>query len=157
MGWELSSLVYQKLSVTKVSIGNLTRINQTLEELQEQLQEQCRALFLTKVQELYKEHKHIFPKIVKFIATLDWLTSAAKCATLNFYCRPQIHEDVGGVGAASAAAKSFFKATALRHPMIEKLLATHYVPNDIVLGDEKMLLFENCVCVLFFFVLYCLL
>lgn len=129
MGWEVASVVYQKLSVTKVTINNLTRINQTLEELQEKLQDQCRVLFVAKVQALYEAHKHIFPQIVQFIASLDWLTSAAKCATVNFYCRPHI--------ISSSSSKSFFHAKGLRHPMIEKLLATHYVPNDILLGEKE--------------------
>lgn len=126
IGWDVGSLTYNKMSVTKVSMSNLTKINSTLEELQERLQEQCKSLFLTTVQQLYECHKHIFPDIVLFIADLDWAVSAAKCAHENYYCRPQIEP----------AAESYLCAQALRHPMIEKMLATstHYVPNDIYLG-----------------------
>jgi DNA mismatch repair protein MutS len=129
IGWDVGSLTYNKISVTKVSMSNLTKINETLEELQESLQYQCKSLFLTTVQQLYECHKHIFPDIVAFIADLDWAVSAAKCAHENYYSRPQIEPDHSG-------SQSYLCAKALRHPMIEKMLATstHYVPNDIYLG-----------------------
>jgi DNA mismatch repair protein MutS len=134
IGWDVGSLTYNKMSATKLTMSNLTKINQTLEVLQEQLQDQCKSLFLTTVQELYESHKHIFPDIVLFIGDLDWAVSAAKCAHENYYSRPQIEPDHDHSGGSS---KSYLRVKALRHPMIEKMLATstHYVPNDIYLGD----------------------
>jgi DNA mismatch repair protein MutS len=124
-------------STVKITSDNLSQINKTIDIIEEQLQSKCRELFLTKVQELYQTHKGIFDEIVQFISEIDWICSSAKCAKVNFYCKPQILENTKDT--------SYIKAKAMRHPIIEKILSdTHYVPNDVEIGtasQKGMLLF----------------
>jgi DNA mismatch repair protein MutS len=134
LGW--NELRYSnQTSTVKITSDNLNHINKSIDILESSLQTKCLELFLTKVQELYKEHKYIFDDIVQFISEIDWICSSAKCAIVNFYCKPQIIED----------STSYITAKAMRHPIIEKILSSsHYVPNDIQIGtaDQKgMLLF----------------
>jgi DNA mismatch repair protein MutS len=115
---------------------HLHKLNKQIDGLEEKLQDKCRELFVSKVQTLYQTHKGIFDEVVQFISEIDWITSCAKCAAVNFYCKPKIVND---------SDVSYIRATDMRHPMIEKILSgTHYVPNDIELGTSEqkgMLLF----------------
>jgi DNA mismatch repair protein MutS len=134
IGW--NELHYSnQTSNVKITCNNLNRLNKDINIIEEQLQNKCRELFLSKVQELYENHKGIFDEIVQFISEIDWICSSAKCATVNFYCKPQIIKDT----------TSYIKARAMRHPIIEKILSgSHYVPNDIQIGTSNqkgMLLF----------------
>lgn len=136
IGWN-SELKYSKQSaVTKMNSDNLHKTNKQIDELEERLQDKCRELFVSKVQTLYHTHKGIFDGVVNFISEIDWLTSCAKCAAVNFYCKPTI---------VNGSNTSYIQAKDMRHPMIEKILSgTHYVPNDIQIGTSEqkgMLLF----------------
>jgi DNA mismatch repair protein MutS len=135
LGW--SELRYSsQTSTVKITSDNLNQINKTIDIIEEQLQSKCRELFLVKIQELYKTHKGIFDDIVQFISEIDWICSSAKCAKVNFYCKPQIQ---------ATKESSYIKAKSMRHPIIEKILSnTHYVPNDVEIGtanQKGMLLF----------------
>jgi DNA mismatch repair protein MutS len=129
--WNPETMKYSKQSsVTKITNDNLSKINKQIDQLEESLQNKCRELFLTKVQELYSVHKQIFDGIVNFISEIDWITSAAKCASVYFYCKPTI--------SVSPDDSSYISAKGMRHPIIEKVLQdTHYVPNDIEIGTNE--------------------
>ena len=136
LGW--GELRYSnQTSTVKITSDNLSQINKAVDIIEEQLQIKCRELFLTKVQELYQNHKGIFDDIVQFISEIDWICSSAKCARVNFYCKPHIR--------TADSDNSYIKAKGMRHPIIEKILSnTHYVPNNVEIGtasQKGMLLF----------------
>src|SRR5579862_1505922 len=124
-----SNLKYSKQSATtKITCDHLNSTSTLIEKLEENLQNRCRELFLSKIQELYKKHKNIFGEIVQFISEIDWICSCAKCAVLNFYCKPNI-ENLNDF--------SYIKAESMRHPIIEKILdKSHYIPNDVNIGTK---------------------
>lgn len=64
----------------------------------------------------------------KMIAQLDFITSNAKCAIANKYYKPTIDTSVN---------YSYFDIKNIRHPIIEKLIDTEYVTNDISLGKKE--------------------
>jgi DNA mismatch repair protein MutS len=130
-GWK--DLRYTKMSTTtKITCDKLNNINEELEELEKDFQEKCKRVFLQKIQKLYDEHKDIFPEIVTFISEIDWLVSCAKAAATHFYCKPTIQKEE----------YSYFDADSMRHPIIENIMdGIHYVPNNIKLGKNGLLLF----------------
>ena len=125
-----SELKYSKASTTtKITCDHLHKLNKNIEDLECSLQDKCKELFLSKVQELYTTHKSIFDEIVTFISELDWISSCAKCATVYYYCKPQIVVE---------GDHSYIRSKAMRHPIIERVLnGQHYVPNDVEIGTEK--------------------
>lgn len=67
------------------------------------------------------------------IAEIDCLASNARTARLNCYHRPTIVNTSEG---------SFVQAKLLRHPIIERIHDdVEYVPNDITIGGEGLILF----------------
>jgi DNA mismatch repair protein MutS len=98
----------------------------------EALRGACKDAFDGLCRRLFDGYGALFPALARFVSTVDFLKSAAKCARLNRYCRPAV------VGDEDSGVESFFRATALRHPVVEQLLRSRvaYVPNDVALGSE---------------------
>jgi len=80
---------------------------------------------------LYTKYTLLYPKVLHVIANIDILVSFAKVSLKYNYCKPK----------AVSADKSFVTATALRHPLLERVLYDNgtgtYVPNDISIGTGK--------------------
>lgn len=60
---------------------------------------------------------------ISSLATADVLFSLAATSQLPGYCRPTIVDDPGQLNIVGG-----------RHPMVEQLLTTPFVPNDVNLG-----------------------
>ena len=83
---------------------------------------------------IYIENKELLNNMVQFIKHCDICKSNAKCAIKFNYKRPIIDE----------SNHSFCEIKDLRHPIIEQISQSAYVPNDITLGKDNkngMLLF----------------
>jgi len=83
---------------------------------------------------IYIENKELLNSMVQFIKQCDICKSNAKCAVKFNYNRPVIDE----------SNHSFCEIKDLRHPIIEQISQSAYVPNDITLGKDNkngMLLF----------------
>lgn len=73
--------------------------------------------------------KHnFFSALNRFVAILDYVHSNALCALRYRYFRPTIVND---------APNSFLQVEGLRHPLIERIIESEYISNDISLGTEK--------------------
>ena len=70
-----------------------------------------------------------YGSISKFIAELDFIVSGSKCALLNKYYKPTIQNSNNN--------HSFFDIKNIRHPIIEKIIDSKYITNDIRLGQEE--------------------
>jgi DNA mismatch repair protein MutS len=73
----------------------------------------------------------IFQCIESWIAHLDFFLSGAKSAKENKYFKPEIDD---------THPNSFLEVQDLRHPLVEKIIDTIYIPNSLVL-DKGMLLY----------------
>jgi len=107
------------------SINTLcSTIHQTFSRLKDQLAREYDT-FMDKIQDYGDQ----LETVVKYITRLDVILSKAYVAKKYNFCRPTID---------MSRERSFFEATALRHPLIEQLQTQEiYVPNDISLGGEK--------------------
>jgi DNA mismatch repair protein MutS len=70
---------------------------------------------------------HFFPAITRFITLLDFLKSGARVALKYKYCKPEI----------SSYPSSFIKCKNMRHPVVERLISTQYIPNDVYIGKNE--------------------
>lgn len=91
-------------------------------------------LHYTEMLKLYFEkYNHVFLTLKTLVEIVDVCNSNSKSSSRYCYTKPQVVD----------TEESFFKATQLRHPIIERL-GTRYIPNDISLNNEKngMLLYS---------------
>jgi DNA mismatch repair protein MutS len=80
--------------------------------------------------QLGKSFSSLFLKLIPFIGELDVAVSSASVAHLYHYTKPIIDSS------NSEQTKSYFQATELRHPIVERIQKdTFYVTNDISLGN----------------------
>ena len=69
-----------------------------------------------------------FGDVVKFVASLDFIRCNSLLVTERKYYKPTL--------ITNAEKTSMLEIRNLRHPIIEKQIATEYVTNDLKLGDE---------------------
>lgn len=95
-----------------------------------------RELFLNKIKlayldvtsELVKKYAFTFDILKTFVRDIDITKSNIRCKDMYKYCKPTIVE----------SAESFVRAKEMRHPIIERINDTAYIPNDVTLdGDTK--------------------
>jgi len=70
---------------------------------------------------------NFFATLNNFISKLDYICSNAKCAIENKYYKPEIEEKL----------TSYLEIKELRHPIVECLIESGYVTNDINLGNKE--------------------
>lgn len=71
------------------------------------------------------EHNNIFIEVIKFVGILDCWKSNAKCAIKYGFIKPEIIKN---------KENGFVKTKKLRHPIVERLINTKYIPHSINLG-----------------------
>jgi len=80
--------------------------------------------FLKKINTYFREIDHV----IEFVTLIDILLTKAYISEKYNYCKPIIRETV----------RSFFKATELRHPLVEHINTNEiYTANDVSLGLDK--------------------
>ena len=85
-------------------------------------------IFNQLMNDYYQKYHLIWKRIVKFIGEVDMIKSCAKTAIINGYSKPIINEN---------NPRSYFEATGIRHPIIEKIQTKiPYVPNNLCLGKR---------------------
>lgn len=115
---------------TKITLPTYTNETTKLANYLEKLSRMVKKQFIKSVVEKYQEHYVMMHNICKFIADIDFLVSGAIVAKDYYYCKPEI------VSGPDDNCPSYLKATALRHPIIERLCnETEYIPNDAELGN----------------------
>jgi DNA mismatch repair protein MutS len=119
-------------NITKLFITNLTTKSDELIKLQEQLSQVIKLNYIKTLTEIYTKYKDTFIQVNKYIAIIDFIKSGAKCAILYNYIKPIILNNNSNI--------SYITATSLRHPIIERIIDTEYIPHDISLGRETSLL-----------------
>jgi DNA mismatch repair protein MutS len=111
----------------KITNDFLKDLSNKLVVCEHELQELCRTQFLERLIHYDSKWADTLKIICDYIANVDLIKSIAKTSINYGYVRPKIVES-----------SSFIKATALRHPIIERINTdTNYVPNDICLGNSN--------------------
>lgn len=93
----------------------------------ERLKKEVKKIYKEKILEFYNNYNIILKKISNFISIVDLVNSSYKCSKEYGYNRPIIRKK----------SNSFFEATKIRHPIIERLpFSPEYITNDVSLGNK---------------------
>ena len=116
----------------------LDKISLELISLNKKIMTLTKEKYLETIKQLYDNYKDIFQKSVDLIGLIDLNCSIAKVSIENSYCCPEIVDKDN---------LSYFDAKELRHPLVEKIQTdTLYVPNDIKLTEDGILLYGTNAC-----------
>ena len=143
---EIDTQTLETKTATKpnVKIMNtfLKDLSNKLVACENEIHDMCRQKFLEKLIEYDNKWGETLKIICDYVANIDLIKSIAKTSLNYGYVRPKIVESVESI--TNSESKSFIKATALRHPIIERINTdTNYVPNDICLGTGNNNLDDN--------------
>jgi DNA mismatch repair protein MutS len=126
---------YKKGSSTHIELSQLNSISNTLVTDQLKIQNMNKSIYLDKIKEFY--HPKLFGKIVKLIGFIDLNSCLAKISVENVYSKPEIID----------SDNSMFSAKGIRHPIVERIQTEiEYVPNDVSLSENGILLFGTNAC-----------
>ena len=116
----------------------INTISNELISLKSKIQSQTKEKYLETINHLYLNYKDSFQKSIQSIGLIDLNCNIAKLSLENVYCCPQIIDNDN---------KSYFVANDLRHPLVEKIKTdTPYIPNDVSLSEDGILLFGTNAC-----------
>lgn len=93
----------------------------------EKLQVVVKRVYSEFLDSINHDYINILDDIANSVAATDLHASIGKLAELNNYCCPTLINETN---------KSQFSIQGMRHPIIEKIVKTHYVSHDIALGEQ---------------------
>lgn len=124
----LDNIIYKNnLNTTKIIFPELIVTSNELKDLELQIDSLTRLNYLKKMDEYIIKYSSMFTKFIDFVSKIDYIKSNAKTAVLYNYCRPQpvLHNE-----------GSFITCKKIRHPIIERIIDTPYIPHDIDIGNK---------------------
>ena len=133
--WTIDDLAFdtKNKSNVKISGAKMSNLSHVVQHAQLQLIQLVKDTYTKLLQDLHATHytQSVQP-LIECTAQLDVAFSSAKTASLYGYSRPTIVVNK----------PSSIEATALRHPLIERMLVqsnctTPYVPNDVCLSHDS--------------------
>jgi len=116
-------------NMCKFTTTELTKLSTRLIVTRDLLVKKVKLHYLLKLEEYFLKYHFIFKEITLFISLLDITISNVKCSKKYLYSRPEI---------CSSTQDSFVKVMSLRHPIIERISSTEYIPNDICLDQNNI-------------------
>ena len=139
------------LTVPKKDINIITRgtdchlvlsyidtISSSILSSNKKMQSLLKEKYIFHMKDIYQKYKETMIQLVSFIGQVDLCSNIAKLSIKNVYCRPEIK---------ARNHKSYFRATKIRHPIVEKIQTdTEYIPNDIELSENGILLYGTNAC-----------
>ena len=123
-------------NMCKFTTQSLTKLSNLLIVKRDLLAKKIKLNDLQKCKSLFCKHYTLFEELLSFIRILDITMSNVKCGKKYLYTRPQIKEGKEKDDSKSDS-ESFINITALRHPIIERISSTEYIPNDITLDKNN--------------------
>jgi len=123
-------LVFTKIKngKVKITLNKLTEESIKVHKLTSKLSEAVREKYSSVLSKMYENNRVLFRCLVDFIASVDFIKSAAKTAKLYNYCKPTV---------VANKTKSYVNTVQIRHPIIERINdQVEYVPHDVDLGGE---------------------
>lgn len=115
-------------SKTGFKIGHtcFDKMNRLIEATQVELVGLVKATFIEFLDKFDQCHCNVIHSLVDVIGDIDYYCTNAKNAIEYNYVRPIIANNEGD--------NAFINAIDMRHPIIERITETGYVPNDVSLG-----------------------
>lgn len=122
-------------SVAKITTKESDSISNELKHLNKKLLKLVNTKFTEFLIDIMYKYKNLLKLIVKIVSIIDVSVSGSICATKFAYHCPTISNTVGNN-------KSYIKCECVRQPIIERIIKTEYVGNDLSIGiDTDVLLY----------------
>jgi DNA mismatch repair protein MutS len=86
----------------------------------------CSTYYKDDIKKWYSGNDGMFGDLLKFVVKVDYVCNNVEISKRYHYCKPELEK----------SEESNINATGLRHAIIERLIDTEYVENDIIM-DEK--------------------
>ena len=118
----------RKIVTSPIIAALCNNIDAARNNIQQRLQEVYTAI----VQTMAADYD-FYSVLHAFVAKMDLIQSYARCAVAYNYCRPRVLPN-------DQADPSFIDIQGLRHPIVERIIDTPYVPNDICLSQRDRVL-----------------
>ena len=119
---------------TKIKSDIINQYCDNLFKSKSKLETEVRTLYKQTLEELYKYSGTLF-SLIDFIGEIDCGISTANNFLKYAYSKPKLD---------NSNIKSYIDCKGIRHPIIENIIGSKYVPNDVILGKndfDGMLLF----------------
>lgn len=113
---------------TKIIYDGLEKMSLDTQYLRNSLTEDIIYQYKNTLEEISNKYNIIFQKVSDILSEIDFYLSSAKIAKEYNYCKPIIKykNDYG-----------FINTDGLRHPIIERITDSEYVPHNIKLGTKN--------------------
>lgn len=119
----------QNKSVCKIFSPLIKQLSDKILQYQEKLKELNQKKFIDFLITIDEKYSEMLKKISSYIANLDFYNSGAIVSIKNHYTKPEIKDEY--------KRNSYLIANDIRHPIIEKINDTKYIPNDIIINNEN--------------------
>jgi DNA mismatch repair protein MutS len=110
----------------KISHPCFSTLGQLIDSASAKLISTLKELYMLFLETMDACYADVFQDMIRVIGEIDYYSTCAKLSIENNYVRPSIVEH----------GKAYVDAKDLRHPIIEKLTPTGYVPNDVAIGKD---------------------
>ena len=114
-------------SNVKIIVNEIAECSEKLTELNQQIGVVMRKYYLDIIDDYYQKYEHVFHEITKYVAIIDFLKSGALVAKEYNYCKPIVSDS-----------DSFISCKELRHPIIEHIIDTPYIPHSVTLNNDNI-------------------
>lgn len=116
-------------SLTKIYTKELTNLGNELLELNKIMLIKIKDHYIKKIEMYYIKYNETFNDFKIFVELIDITSSNLKCSMKLRYTRPNIINK--GTG-------SFIDIKSVRHPIVERINNIEFIPNDLILDNNKL-------------------
>jgi len=132
-----STILFHSENDNKSSINELELYSNRIISCSRKLISYNKEKYLLTIHHIFNNFKNDLDSFVQYLSQLDLYSTFAKVSLENNYTKPSIIN----------SEKSSFIAKDLRHPIVERINNdTEYIPNDISLNEDGILLFGTNAC-----------
>ena len=118
----------KQASSTKITSELIDKISDKITVAADKLKPLVKETYQNHLLYFYNNFSNLFLQLNNTVANIDFINSGCLCSIKNKYHKPIISE----------YKNSFIDAKKLRHPIIEKIIFTEYIPHDIQIGKEEI-------------------
>ena len=115
-------------SYTKISCDIIDKISDKITIASEKLRPLVKETYQLDLLNFYNNFSNLFLQLNNCIANIDFINSGCICSLKNNYNRPNIIDNEN----------SYIDAKKLRHPIIERIISTEYIPHNLELGKKEI-------------------
>lgn len=127
---DIDELKYEPLpksSNTKITCQKVKDLSSNLVVCKQEMAKKLKETFKIDMKSINEKYGKLFHYWSNKVAYIDFINGGAICSLENHYCRPTIN----------LKESSYFKASELRHPIVEKINTNFsYIPHKIELGES---------------------